>query len=278
MFNEESRQLLGLSEHENTVLFVLGDDAWNITALSKEAEIKRTSLYPILGRIHERGLVKKVRKGKRTLWKRISAPELQDKLFALAERHKGQDTVRKEEVGIIASQESEYHLYRGEEKLFQIYESFGMLAKNTRLYGIQPNISAYSVMKKFPYDRLVKINGNIKKNQIIVEALLQENFLEYYVAHLKKEGKSKEKIRELLSAYGGRLAITTYVPKDTLDFDSELFFYRDVVTFLDWQEMVAVVIKNKDIAGIMKDLFELMKLSGQRVDQNPKVNELVEKM
>lgn len=274
MFTAEGLQLLGLTTRDNEVLKHLSRGPIGVSALARSTKLSRTSLYPLLERLHSRGLVTMSTRGKRRVWKLVAPEKLQRKLFSLAQDHEVQEDSGEHEVGIIPSQESEYKVYYGKEKLVQIYEELGTLPRGSRLYGIQPNVSASSVMKKFPYDRLVKLNQAIKDRKIVVEAVLQENFVEYYVSRLKKTGKPVE---DFLQAYGGRLAVTTHVPEERLNFDSEVMFYKDVVIIANWQDLVAVVIKNSAVAGLMLEFFESLKSLGKRVDQNPHVEEILKK-
>ena len=274
MFSRESLQLLGLSATENRVLTTLRKGDTSVSGLSRTTNISRTSLYPILNRLKKRGLITTTRRGKRQRWKAVSDQKMQQKLFTLAHQQEQIDESGEQVIGIVPSQQSEYKVYAGREKLVQIYEDLGRLPRNSRLAVIQPNVSAYSVMKQFPYKRLVKLNQAIKDRKIIVEAILQENFLDYYIARLKKEGKNP---KQILKAYGGRLAVTTYVPEDRLDFDSEITLYENTVIIANWPERVAVVIKSAEVAGIIRELFESLKELGKRVDQNPRVAEILEK-
>jgi len=273
MFSQETVQLLGLSAAENRLLKTLQSGEFSVTDLSKTTKIKRTSLYPLLKKLKARGLVTTRRHGRRHRWHATSKQRLQTKLFSLAHHHEVTEETGDQIVGIIPSQNSEYHVYHGRAKLVQIYEEIGHLPRHTRLYGIQPNVSALSVMKKFPYDRLVQLNQNIKDREIIVEGVLQENFLDYWSSHLKKQ--EVKRWHQLMKAYSGRLAVTTYVPADQLNFNSEIMFYENVVIIANWQDLTAAVIKNQAITGIMTELFESLKTIGRRTDQNPRVAQLL---
>jgi hypothetical protein len=272
MFSKESLPLLGLAKKDYLVFLALQKGTYSVSALARLTDQSRTSLYPRLQRLHARGLITPTHSGKRTLWRAISSPKLKAKLFSLAHAQEDGEEVGDQMVGIIPSQLSEYKVYVGLKKLVQIYEDLGQLPRHTRLYAIQPNTSAYSVMKRFPFKSLVAINQHIKDRQIIMEVVLQENFLDYYTKRLKKEGK---KVKDILEAYGGRLGVTTYVPGDRLNFDSEIMFYNNVVIIANWQDLVAVVIKNEQIAGLMIEFFESLKVLGYRTDQNPRVEELL---
>lgn len=272
MFSEEEIKLLDLSKEENKALKAFEDVALNISELADRSKIGRTSLYPILKRLHRRGLVSYSYHGKRKYWRSISLPSLQERLFSMAENHRASNKTLEKEVGIVASQESAYKIYRGRKKLIQIYEDISKLPKTTRVYGVQPNASVDGAIKNLASKELIKINESIKKRQIIIEAILQENFLDYYARALKNLGKTP---KDILASYGDRTAVTTYVPKEYLNFSAEIVFYSNILAILNWRELTAVVIKDSQVAGIMKELFELIKLTGQRVDQNPKVREMI---
>ncbi|MDQ5958009.1 MAG: iclR-type protein [Patescibacteria group bacterium] len=273
MFNDEEIKLLGLSSRENHLLSgLLGEDALLITAIARTTRLKRTTLYSLLDRLHERGLVIKSRRGKRWYWQLAPEKQIQEKLFALAERHRTTPDPHEKELGIIASQDTEYKLYRGQKKLGTIYAELAYLPRGTRLFGIQPNESIASVIKNAPSKIIANINESFKNRGIIIEAILAEDFVEQYVRILRTENIPPA---EILRTFGERLAITTYVPKGTLDFNAELIFYGNTLLILDWRELSAVVIKNKNVVGILKAMFDLAKLAGRRVDQNKKVADVI---
>lgn len=264
MFSDEELELLGINEVENRVLKALHERDFGVTGLSNKTKVKRTSLYPILERLKERGLVTYFKSGRRRRWVTISPPLLQEKLFSLAKEHRGISNDQEKEVGIIASQESAYKIYHGKKKLIQIYEDIAHLPRASRLYGIQPNASLASSVKNLPPDKLIEINNSIKKRQIIVESILQEDFLKSYRDIIEKK---KDLNNDVLTSYGDRLAITTYISKDFLNFDAEIVIYDKFVAILNWQELIGIVIKNKEITGIMLELFKIIKTTGTRVEQ-----------
>ena len=274
MFSPEEITLLGLSPKEARLLNSLTSTPENPSTLARKSKLKRTSLYSLLEHLRRRGLVQKKKQGKRWYWQIIPQPQLQEQLFNLAEHHRVNRKTVEKEVGLIASEESQYKIYRGKEKLNSLYAELGQLPKHTRLYGIQPNLSMATALKNTSPGLITQINESIKQKGVVVEAILAEDFLSYY---LKALGQKPANAKKILKSFSDRLAVTTYVPKDILNFEAELLFYNQTLLILNWKELSAVVIKNKEIVGIMTALFNLAKLSGNRVDQNLKITNLLEK-
>ncbi len=151
------------------------------------------------------------------------------------------------------------------------------LNKHERLYIIQPNQSTEMVLRKYPFNELVEINNFIKDNKIIVEAVLHENAFDHFFETLKKEQKTGREIQAMFQSFADRVADTTYISKELLDFKAEIYIMGPVALILNWEEEVAVEIKNPDMVGMLKGFFEFIKHYGRKVDQNPMIAKLLEK-
>ncbi len=277
MFDQRQAKLLGLTKKERKLLSILDETPRTVSDLARKSKLNRTGLYTPLKQLHRRGLISRVKVGRRFNWQAVPPERLRDLLFDLTQNHtpankEASSPVSSQEIGIIASQFSQYKIYRGRDKLISIYRELAKLPKNTRLFGIQPNLSVDSSFRQAPAKLMTEINQAIKKRGIIVEAILSEDFLSEYIKTMKKKRLDVEVI---LESFGRRRTVTTYVPSELMDFDSELIFFSDTVLITNWSELTAVIIKNRQIVGIFRTLFELAKSAGNRVDQNPKIEELL---
>lgn len=250
-------KVLGLSQLENTLLRRLTNGPVSISRLAEHIGAPRTSLYRPLHSLSVRGLVEKVRVGRRTHWKSVPQESLIASLSPiLFESNTGGRTK--------TPLHPEFFLHSGEEKLMRLYEKLAD-KPGARVLGIQPNRSAESVLEVFPFDRLVRLNERIKEQNVVVEALLQEDFVPFYVDLLKRKGLS---VRKILTAFTGRAADTTYISKEFINFDSEITILPTAAYIFHWSKCVAIEIRNKETLGLLRDLFVLAKQSGYKVDQN----------
>lgn len=273
VLTNEQYQLLGLNKKDRTLIEGLTDQSLSFTVLARKVKIPRTSLYTRIKHLLKRGLITEVRVGKRKQYVLVSREVLQGYFEELADHFSMIEKKKSKSFILHGRVSSEYLVYRGIENLVALYKRFGDLDKYSRIYTLQPNISAYSVMKAFPYDELVKINQRIKDRKIIVEAVLQENFIDFYKNKLRQENKP---IKDIFEAYGGRMADTHYISQKYINFDSELMMTKDFAVIANWQEHVAVEIRDKETVGILLELFGFIKSQSSKVDQNPVVKKIIE--
>lgn len=250
---------LGFSKLEQALFGVLSDAPQSIARLSRTLKVTHTSLYRPLKALKNRGLVETVVVGKRKLWKNVSRDDLISSLGSVL--FAGLTTKSK------APLHPEFFLHTGKEPLMKLYENLAT-TPNIRVWAIQPNRAAQSVLETFPFDRLIRLNERIKEQHVIVEALLQEDFIPFYINLVSSRGLSIEKI---FSAFGGRTADTAYVPKQFINFDSEITILPKTAYIFHWSKDVAVEIRNEETIGLLRDLFALAKAMGRKVDQNEMV-------
>jgi hypothetical protein len=254
-------KILGLSTLENALMQGLSNEPISVSRLSKRLHVPRTSIYRPLKALAARGFVESVRVGKRTCWRRISDELLiaaMSPILFESTRNPGDPPTH-----------PEFFLHTGNESLMRLYEKLGD-SKGQRVLGIQPNRSAASVLEVFPFDRLVKLNQRIKDNGVIVEALLQEDFIPFYIDLVNRKGLS---VKKILKAFGGRAADTMYVPRQFINFDSEIIILPSSAYIFHWSKGVAIEVRNQETLGLLRDLFALAKSIGHKADQNEMVQE-----
>lgn len=258
-------QVLGFSKIENQLFQGIPDTPQSISALSIMLRVPRTSLYRPIFALKKRGLIEAVKVGRRTYWRKMA----QDSLITSL----GSVLTLGIESNIRTPLHPEFFLHTGKEALMRLYEKLAE-KRGARVLGIQPNKSAESVLTVFPFKRLVRLNERIKGQHVIVEGLLQENFISTYIKIVKKHGLG---IKKILKAFGARSADTTYVPSQYFNFDSEIIILPKSAIIFHWSKLVAVEIYNHETIGLLRDLFKLAQNFGHKADQNQMVQEYLEK-
>ena len=250
-------RVLGLSVLEDTLIRTLSSEPESIVNLAEKTGAPRTSLYRPLQSLASRGLIERIKIGKRHYWKSISQETLIAALgpilFTGATTNDTSSPLH-----------PEFFLHTGKEALMLLYEKLADKA-GVRVFSIQPNRSAQSVLGVFPFERLVRLNEKIKERGVIVEAIVQEDFVPFYVNLLQKRGLS---IQSILTAFVGRAADTAYIPKEFMNFDSEITILPEAAYIFHWGKLVAVEIRNKETLGLLRGLFAFTKQFGSKVDQN----------
>lgn len=248
-------RVLGLSKLEDALFKDLSDEPQIISRIAERTSLPRTSLYRPLRSLTSRGLIQKVQRGKRHYWRAVPQESL---IASLSPVLFGAMDIAS------APLHPEFFLHSGKDVLMLLYEKLAD-KDGVRVLGIQPNRSAESVLKIFPFERLVRLNEKIKTRNVIVEAILQEDFIPFYTNLLRKKGLPIQKIFE---AFTGRAADTVYVPKEFINFDSEIVILPTAAYIFHWSRLIAIEIRNKETLGLLRDLFALAKQFGFKVDQN----------
>lgn len=252
-------KVLSFSKLEQAIFKVLNASPLSIAELSQRLKVTHTSMYRPLQSLKKRGLVEAVNVGKRRYWKRVDQNALVGSLGSVLLAGMGDASK--------APLHPEFFLHTDKEMLMRLYENLGT-TPNTRVWAIQPNHAAASVLETFPFSRLVRLNERIKEQNVIIEAILQEDFIPFYTNLVKERGLSIEKI---FKAFGGRMADTTYVSKQFINFDSEITILPRAAYIFHWSKCIAIEIRNEATIGLLRDLFTLAKSVGYKVDQNEMV-------
>jgi hypothetical protein len=252
MATQMRRDILGLSKHERQ-LFLLIPVGQEVSPafLTRRAGRPRTSIVRSLWKLHSRGFVKSVKKGKRTLWER--------RTFARVEESISEDfnAMGFAEVGGTADG---FRLLHGIDSLASTLEHLlQKLPRNGQFRGVQPTRSALVLTRKVGVSRIIAINNLIKNKDIIVKGVLEEDFL---------VSLNSEFGRGWLESFAGRLAHTSFVPKEYMRYGADLYLIGNQAMIANWESELGVVIDNGDIVALLKSMHEFMHDAGNRIDNN----------
>jgi DNA-binding transcriptional ArsR family regulator len=262
------KELLRLSQHEQKVLMVLPiAEGVNISTIARHSHIPRMSVYLALDSLKQRGLIDYIRKGKRRFWKKLSPQEFSTVMAEAAQaiHH------HKERVEIKHSDTSGFTVLKGLPQLFTIFEKIALGHKGERLLGIQPTSSMKHVVTKLSWNTLKPIQDAIRKNKIIVQGLVREDYYPTLISLLKTSQQKKQ----ALESFSGRLTDMVFVSNEYLHSETELMMFRDVAFLVNWKDEVALEIKNKEMLSFMKECFDLARGYGKKIDQNEYLRGLV---
>lgn len=249
-------KVLRLSSLEKMLFEKLSLEPQSISRLAITLKKPRTSLYYPLRSLKERGLIETARVGKRIRWRRAAENPLIFSPSILFSETSG--------TKVSTSHHSEFFLRQGKSELVGIYQNLSH-ARNIRAMVIQPNQSIKSILKVFSQNELIKINTRIKKNSIILETILQENVIPFYIELLKIKKWPASKV---FAAFRERMADTTYIPKEFFNFDAEIIIMPRVAYLIHWGNFTAVEIRNQEMIGLLRDLFTFTKHFGRKINQN----------
>jgi hypothetical protein len=127
-----------------------------------------------------------------------------------------------------------------------------------------------NILHKFHANVFVPINEQIKKNKVIVEAIIKEDSFTTYLNEYKHD---KVMQRKILESFHGRMNSSTFVSKKYLNCGSEIYFDDKEAYLYNWKSEVGIRIANKDMVDFLHEMFEFTKGYGKKDDLNRVVTE-----
>ena len=267
---EELRTLDLTHAEEKTLQVLLAGKTLSISALAREAILPRMTVKACLDRLHRRGLVRHVGTGYRSLWKIAGREKLQNQLWEGISYldSKLSKAELSERLGVKISESTEFFAFQGVDNIQKLYLWFFLNHFGQRVRGIQPNLSSRTIMEKLGAEKVTQINDSVRQNRLIIEAILPESVKEAY--------RSMVDDPELLSSVCGRTTAVYLVPDSLLQFNADMILGNNIAIFANWQEEVAVLMRNPEFLKILNVLYDLLAQVGKSFDQNAYVASLIE--
>jgi len=235
-----------INSREKTVLgklFELGETTVN--QLAKETLINRTSLYPILEKLLEKGLVSKIQMDGRTFFRAISEEDFfrwieNSKKKAEAEASELGHWIKSQKENSDGSLASEVSYFEGEEGVKNIFADTWRNNPEKVIYGFTDYDEALDTFGEFFLKSYIpqRIKHGIKFQGIIPES-----------ERAKKEaGKQKQRNNSLRML------------KSLQKLGIEINIYDSKITLVDFNKKKpsGIIIKNEKIAKALKKIFDYM--------------------
>ncbi len=215
-----------------------------IDELSKKSQIPRTSLYYSLPYLKERGFVVKQKLNKKILWSARTLEQYSE-LYT--------DLLPSRSLAL----NNNIRIYSTITDMVAIFYDIVKLPKLSRVYAIQPNESLSWAIKKIPDNDLVYLNDQIKERGLIMDGLVHEDSFKVINSV------------QLLKSIHGRSADTAKIFDQLLQNTcAEIYLYDSKSAIINWKEEFAVVIEDKDVFTLVKEIFIQMKETSRKYDQN----------
>jgi DNA-binding Lrp family transcriptional regulator len=143
----------------------------------------------------------------------------------------------------------------------ELHEVMNMLAKRPireRVYVFEPGKQTEWFIKHIDENLYDEVSKNIKKNDIIVEALFS-----------KRIGDLVPQISERSRGEMFGRATIGYAMDDTvLNLDRMILIVNDEVYLFDWEKITLTVVRNADVAETYRNFFEFYKSFGKKINFN----------
>lgn len=254
--NQRLVRLLNISRDELLAIKALKVRALNVSQISEAVKVPRTTLYTALASLESRGLISSDVKGKSRIFT-IQNLQLIDQIDAMLNT---------------PVQEKPFEFIYGKGLMLKEYESI-YNQKNKRIYAIQPTASLLDLVRKFHANVFIPINENMKKNKVIVEAIIKEDVFSAYLNEYKND---KDMQQRILKSFHGRMNSSTFISKKYLNCNSELTFDDKKAYLYNWKDEVGIKISDKNTLSFLREMFEFTKGYGKKDDLNKVVSERIE--
>ena len=270
-WRENSLDILGLNETEKGILECLAV-AKSIQTIAIETKISRTGINHCLKKLYKKDLVSTIKLGKRKLYIAVTEKELLNKLELLIISMEANRDRKGAKVRI--SKENEFIIHIGTKEIIPAYSRIASLNKEERIQAIQHHRSYKEIVEKASSKLLVEFNEVVKKNNIILDGILNESAYAAYTQEMKVNPK---KYKGSVESLEGRMADYHVFPDNFFNHDAEIWLFKTSTLIINWHEEVAIEIINKNITGFLKDMFHYVKEGSRKIDHNQAMRELLEK-
>lgn len=236
---------IGLQPSEITVLMTLFEAkaALRVSLMSKKTKINRTTLYPILRSLSERGLVSSVEEGGVLAWRALRPNLLVDYIEQMQEKLKIGISKVREIVPFLepknAGRERKYpsiQYFEGTEGIKKVVMDSIIANPSKTIYGFSGTDATYKLLGPWVREYVKKrAAAGVRRYQIATDTSISRE---------EQSRDAKENRR-------------THILPPGFPFEVEMATYEDKVHIISFAEdyPVAILIQDEKIAQVMKSLF-----------------------
>jgi biotin operon repressor len=263
METTENLKLLGLSKKEQKVLTALQAGSDTPVKLSKVTDVSRTAIYAILQNLKKRGIVTShIYNGRKTFSlanERDVEGVLYDAKRALLKIPEGREEVH-------GLSDSSVIIHRGKEAVRKLINALLSDHKNERFYGFQGDVAAINWNNVFTVEETNRFNRNIKKNCIIVEAVLPDGWF---------ERQTRELGVEWARDFEGRTTRVNVIDDEYFKHGGQVFIFKQSIYLMALGEELVIEIRNSEIQKMLLAFFKFIQDNSQVIDANALLRNII---
>jgi hypothetical protein len=124
--------------------------------------------------------------------------------------------------------------------------------------SVQTTSSAATALKKLGESKWEVVNNLIKKNEIVIDAIVPEKIID-----LSKKGS-----KQWRDSIVGRKTSVKTVPEFTMNFNSEILLGKKWGLITNWQSETQIEIHDADILEMLKMFITALRGFGKSIDVN----------
>ncbi len=254
--------ILNLSPNEEKVFELLRKRVNTPLLIAEATAIPRPTVYVTLDDLKSRGLAEThIVKGKK-FWRVRPQQEIEEELYA-AKRFLFDISEGAKEVH--SAGDSFVIVHRGKEAIQKLLHTMFKEHKHEKMYGLQGNASTKAWENILPVNVLNEINTNIKKNNILVHALLEKDWA---LETAKKFGY------EWAKNFEGRTTSVHELSSEYMHYPTEIWLFKKSIYMFAPQEEIVIEIKNSEMVHMVKSLFSFIQHHTSGIDINRTLREV----
>lgn len=173
---------------------------------------------------------------------------------------------REEVQGVL---EGIFMIHRGAEAIRELMRHIFHDHKHERLYGFQGDVSIIGWDKIFSTKETNHFNQAIKKNKLIVEAVLPNGWF---------EAQSRELGVEWARDYEGRTARVNVIDQSYFAHGGQMWMFKDSLYLFALNEEIVIEIRNSEIQKMIFSFFKFIQDNSQLIDANELLRNVIAEM
>jgi len=268
-WRHQNLKLLGLADTETAILKATSSFK-NVKKIVQDTGISRTGINYCLKSLDEKGYINTTRRDGIKYYEAIKPEGLNAAILKTLGTVVGFQTKTKG-ARVDLSDKGEFIIHVGLEEVIPAYERIATKSKDIRIRAIQHHRSWNELLKKISPVQLKKFNDAVKKNHLIIDGVLNESAYKAYEDEIMSDPVQNKAAIESLS---DRMADYTVFPDKFFNYDTEIWIYRNTTLAISWRQETATEIRNADMTGFFRDMFDLMKMVGRKIDHNKLMKDL----
>lgn len=246
MITKLLEQLNFSSKESSIYLALLEIGPAKANAVAKKAKLNRTTVYDIFDTLLQKGLISKYKKGGSTFFNALDPKQLINYL----------DREKEEKVKIIEKQKQ------------QVQEFLPQLISLQNIYTTKPTVQFFEGEKGMREAYEDTLNSS---EMILAYANIQtmhEGLPNFFPEYYKRRARKKIFIRGIFPI--NKLSIervkhnqeemrdVRFLSEDQMTFSPEVNIYNNKILVASWKEKMAVIIESKELADLMKLVYNLL--------------------
>lgn len=229
-----------LSDGERKVLAILQKGPKSVSQLSLLLKLPRTTIYTPIKTLIERGLISSKKISKENVLQ-ISGAMVCDKTRA--------DVIE---------------IIEGFDSIINLIVQLLTDSRYSKVKNIETTDGIRVLFHRKSLKEVMAINKLITSSGIVIEAVLEENYIDVY-----KKLAGKDKSSAVSKTLLGRPHNTSLIKKDFLQPHVQILVFKDVCLFVNWESLVAFKYYERSTVGFYDSYFDMLKSMAKKIDVNP---------